>query len=629
MLTLLVLYWAYAPGITGSPHFDDWPNLNGLDKVETPLDAAGFVLSGRAGPVGRPLALASFLPQSSAWPADVGALIQVNVFIHLINVSLLAWLSWAVMSVHAAPIVRQRAVWLALGVAALWGSLPLLASTSLMVIQRMTSLAATFTLLGLIGFVYGTNLARREPLSGVLLCLCSLGAGTVLAVLCKENGALLPLYAGLLLMVLPRPQHRTYKAACAIGIGAPVAAIAAYLLYRVTDPPSVIRDYDTSQRVASQLVILWEYWRHVLLPSPNAFHPFHDGRQAVSSWANTAVIVAGLLWAAAIAVAILTRKRSVLPAFAIGWYLGGHALESTVLPLELYFEHRNYVPMMGPCLALFIGLAQLPRAWQRLAWFAVAAFTALQVLVLYAVADLWGRPRVAAEIWYEANPRSTRAAQHLARFYAAEGDHAGAYKIIDRTFQQTNRNTALALQRIQMRCAAGRDIRDLLADDRMAKLLSEGQFSSAVLSGLDSLHELVADARCSLTTDDLIEMIERLRANPAYSWPTSQVSMLLTLSRLYRHPEDSGRIVDAINQAYLIDPQPEIGLDLVVALRNAERDCEALVFLQNTIDHPPESWNLVTRKRMIPVYEKFRASMPIDECAVDVPASSVFPTTAR
>jgi hypothetical protein len=48
------------------------------------------------------------------------------------------------------------------------------------------------------------------------------------------------------------------------------------------------------------------------------------------------------------------RLRQKVPSLTIGWslFLVGHAMESTILPLELYFEHRNYLPMVGILYAL-------------------------------------------------------------------------------------------------------------------------------------------------------------------------------------------------------------------------------------------------------------------------------------
>jgi tetratricopeptide (TPR) repeat protein len=52
------------------------------------------------------------------------------------------------------------------------------------------------------------------------------------------------------------------------------------------------------------------------------------------------------------------RKRPLI-SFAIGFFFINHMVESTILPLEMIFEHRNYLPSMFIFLPLSAGLHQL------------------------------------------------------------------------------------------------------------------------------------------------------------------------------------------------------------------------------------------------------------------------------
>jgi Flp pilus assembly protein TadD len=56
--------------------------------------------------------------------------------------------------------------------------------------------------------------------------------------------------------------------------------------------------------------------------------------------------------AALIALAILTAKREPLLSYGIFWFFGNLAIESSVIGLELVFEHRNYLPSMFIILAM-------------------------------------------------------------------------------------------------------------------------------------------------------------------------------------------------------------------------------------------------------------------------------------
>ncbi len=50
--------------------------------------------------------------------------------------------------------------------------------------------------------------------------------------------------------------------------------------------------------------------------------------------------------------AFLLRRRYPLLLLAVLFFLVGHSMESTLIPLEMVYEHRNYLPGMLVCLAL-------------------------------------------------------------------------------------------------------------------------------------------------------------------------------------------------------------------------------------------------------------------------------------
>src|SRR5690606_25539329 len=58
--------------------------------------------------------------------------------------------------------------------------------------------------------------------------------------------------------------------------------------------------------------------------------------------------------------AIRLSKRA--PCLCAGWFffLAAQSLESSFLPIELYYEHRNYLPSFGLLLMSAGGLALLP-----------------------------------------------------------------------------------------------------------------------------------------------------------------------------------------------------------------------------------------------------------------------------
>jgi tetratricopeptide (TPR) repeat protein len=80
---------------------------------------------------------------------------------------------------------------------------------------------------------------------------------------------------------------------------------------------------------------------------------FHDdfaiSRSLLQPWTTLPAVIA--LVATGVA-AVLVRTRLPLLSFAVLFFLAGHALESSVFPLELVYEHRNYLPAIAPLFAL-------------------------------------------------------------------------------------------------------------------------------------------------------------------------------------------------------------------------------------------------------------------------------------
>ena len=91
------------------------------------------------------------------------------------------------------------------------------------------------------------------------------------------------------------------------------------------------------------------------------------------------------------------RTRAPVLAFGILWFFAGHVLESTLLGLEIYFEHRNYLPSIGLIFsAVFYTWRSISyikiRILKPLAVLLALAWAALFPIVTSGETDLWGTP---------------------------------------------------------------------------------------------------------------------------------------------------------------------------------------------------------------------------------------------
>lgn len=575
---LLLCAFVYAPGFSALPGYDDEPNLRHLNAVSDWRSARDFVFSG-IGTIGRPLALATFLPYAGDWQSLYADILRDNLLIHLLNICLVAWCALRLYRLVEPRATESRAATGALLAAALWGLSPLLVSASLSAIQRMTSLSALFLLAGFLVYLVGrTRLAREGGRAGLLTMSLGVVAGTGLATLCKENGALLP---ALLLVIectlLMRPAHvsRWFGWWKAVFLGLPTAAVVLFLLSTLSNSPEAYahRDFSLAQRVLSQPLVLLEYLLNAFLPRRAALTPFHDDYLTPGLAVGLGAFV---LWGVVVWGAWALRRVSVWPAFAVAWYLVAHMLESSVIPLELYFEHRNYVPLVGVWIAVAAMLGDVPQAARRVMPVVVATYIVLIASVSFAHASLWGQPSLAARMWAAAGESSERAQQYLSQQLLREGDHPAAWLVLDEAGARPGGSATLLLQSIHVGCGIDEARHRAERFDELMERTPTTSLSFAFHDGIRKLSAAIAEGSCDgLEHHALLSLIDRLRQNPKYVANASLRKFLLQAEAQVF--VDMGRGDDAlevVRQIYDVQPDTDTAVD--IALQYLIRGNEAL-----------------------------------------------------
>ncbi|NNF68076.1 MAG: hypothetical protein HKM98_11265, partial [Gammaproteobacteria bacterium] len=273
----VICYW---PSLSGPFVFDDIPNLQPMGERGGLVSADHyfeFITTPRAGPLGRPLSLASFTLNADAWPADPRPFRITNLILHLVNGLLLF-----VFARHVFSLCRDRrtADRLALLCVAMWLLHPLLVSTTAYIIQRMTLLCTVFSLAGLLCYMRGRSQLAADPPRGWLWIIAGMGGFGLLALLSKESGILLPLYALTLELtvygsVTTSSRHRKLLMAM---LGAPIIACIAYF---VINWGSIaygfqFRPFSLGERLMTEAVILVDYLRQIVAPELSGLGIIHD-----------------------------------------------------------------------------------------------------------------------------------------------------------------------------------------------------------------------------------------------------------------------------------------------------------------------------------------------------------------
>ncbi len=585
-LLLLISYSIFKQGLGGDFLFDDYSNLSGLTQVNSTSTALDYIYSGIAGPGGRPLSLLTFAIQATSWPDHPSNFIHVNIFIHLINGLLVGALSMKLANFTSSP---NKSIFTLL-VTSFWILHPIQVSPVLFVVQRMTLLSATFTLLGVVLYLHGRKYHANNIWSWVwiLLALCM----TIPATLSKENGILLP---GLLLIIevtLLSGLSSNYEIKpSSVGsnhvvifrnllIAIMVLAIAfpsLLYLYRLwPDFEDIVfsKGYTLSLHAATESRVVLDYLALILLPRTAEFSPFNDDYVVSTSILEPRVILAAACLVLLVVIAWVARHRIPLLSCGIGVFLWGHILESSFIPLELYFEHRNYIPVLGVALAL-MGLAQESLKYRVLATASFSGFILISMFITYQYATLWGNRELSAYIWHSDRPYSARSTQYLARYLARQGQWVDFSRVVTESWRKNPKNMNLAFLVMYGTChqsdtnIGDKTIADLLYTAR------NGYYSLQSTKTLDYVVEQIIHRQCkAISLLNILQIVDELDINPRYHvFPEVEADLYTVRSKvLYSQGKryQAARFLDmAANRFFSLD------LALQAAKIYAESGCMA------------------------------------------------------
>lgn len=464
-LLLLAIWLVFTPGLTGGLVFDDEPNLRPIQEIGGVRDAKSafaFILSSDHTP-GRPVSLLSFVLDDQYWPLNTAALKRTNLLIHLLNSLLVFWLAYLLIG-FSSDVKASSKVLLSALLMALWALHPMHLSSVSYIIQRMAMLSALFSLAAMVCYCkLRPYLESRYflvfiGLCGFLMCFWLLG------ILSKENALLIGLYLFLVeSFFFSRPlldsiARQSFWKLFRFGVFAlPLLAFIIYWLWysEFFSRGFEGREFTLAERIWTQPRVLWLYIKGILLPDLAGFGLFGDKlilSTGFLSPVSTAVSILSIM--ILLVVAFLVRYRAPLVSFGVFFYFSGHLLESTFVSLEIYFEHRNYLPMVGVWFAV-IGLLQyISKKYFPLVIAFFACYLLLFAYISYTGAALWGDSKQLAGYWYKRNLESVRAAQ----FYASELHRSGAFEearvVLVKGYEKNPGSLALLLTRDLLDCRA-------------------------------------------------------------------------------------------------------------------------------------------------------------------------------
>jgi len=413
-LLTFVCFCAYLPGLYGPPLLDDFTHLSQFgpqfqwgEVLAPPLSVTSF------GEQARPLSMLTFAMNAYLFNKSFFMVKLVNVFIHILNTVCVVFLAKSILPKLTA-LKKELIPWVALLSGALWALHPMSVNTVLYAIQRMTLLASFFSLLAMMWYVAIRPRFHSMTAGKRIVALCVLHALGLCAVLCKQSGILVYgyLFAIELCVFQNTPKRASLTWLQWLAIGLPAFTILAYFVYHLPDYLVFYlgRDFTLADRLMAESHILFRYLAAMFWPNLGSLGFFQDDMLLHYQF-NLSHAFLGAFWICTSVAPLFLFKKFPLGSFCILWFVVSHLLESTVLPLELAFLHRNYLALFA---VTFFAVGFAFTALARFLSVPVLKCSFISILLTFwvltnSLAFAWSNRLLMYAFFVSANPDSYRA----------------------------------------------------------------------------------------------------------------------------------------------------------------------------------------------------------------------------
>ncbi|MGD9081725.1 MAG: tetratricopeptide repeat protein, partial [Desulfobacterales bacterium] len=322
------------------------------------------------------------------------------------------------------------------------------------VVQRMNSLCAMFYMLSIL-FYARFRLSQRQRNKWWLFSGCILAGALALA--SKQIAATLPVFIMVYEWYFFRDldlkwlkNHIPLLAGCLL-----LAAVIALALLGSNPLDRVLagykgRDFTLTQRLLTEPRVILFYLSQLLWPHPSRLNLDHDFPLSNSLMDPMTTIYSIITITALIGLAVVTVRKQRLLSFCILWFFGNLVIESSIIPLEIIFEHRIYLPSMA--FSLMVALAAC--RWVKPTW-----LQAVLLCIMVTAGAIWTYERNTVysdrvTFWQDCvdkSPRKARPHNNLGVALADQGYHDEAIEKyhkaleIDPLYQDSVTNIGLSL----------------------------------------------------------------------------------------------------------------------------------------------------------------------------------------
>lgn len=427
MAAALIVIFIYVDTLSGPFIFDDMPNIRDNPHIRLThlslVDLTHVIVKSRA--PNRPVANISFALNYYIHRYNVVGYHLVNILIHLSCGLLLYLLIKSTLCITGSGASSKYEQWIPLFTALLWMVHPLQTQSISYIVQRMNSMAAMFYILSLLLFIK-FRMATTRGRKWILLSGCILSG--LLALGTKENSATLPFFMFLYEWFFFQKLSTDWLKRHAFTLTAIVITftLMAGLYIGINQLEKIdlgysLRDFTVSQRLLTELRVVIFYVSLLFWPQPSRLNLDHDFSLSHSLFQPPTTGICLVIILASIILAIYFAKREPLLSFCVIWFFGNLAIESSVIGLELVFEHRTYLPsMLAILLAVVVVFRVIKPQWLGIGLLCMAV--TLGSIWTFQRNQVWADDVALWRDCVKKSPQKARPYNNLAKALARQGN---------------------------------------------------------------------------------------------------------------------------------------------------------------------------------------------------------------
>lgn len=439
----IVLIISYQNNLSGVYVFDDFPNIIENPNISinslTIHDLINF-FSIKQPCANRQIVYLSFALNHYFSQFNPVSYHFINILIHIINTWLVFWLfNWYFAKL---PNINNKNIIIISALSALWWATnPIQTNAVSYVVQRMTSMSTMFCLISLMFYIKSRSphIKKSSFPKVILLSLVSI-ISWIIAMFCKEIAAILPI----LIIVhefyfFNLYKHIKTKQKAVILTSIFVFMIILFETFVFIGPTFLhyisetykYRDFTLIERLLTEPRVVFHYISLFLFPLANKLRLYYDLYPVSHNFLSppsTIFAFAGIaIWLLSI---IYFFKNNRLISLGLLWTFICLIIESTIIPLELVYDHRFYMPSIGFTIALISTihiLLQRTTIRYQFIFLTLSILISSQIIGTIARNKTWSNELTFAAHELKKNSESRRALINFGVYILKKGDPVLAY----------------------------------------------------------------------------------------------------------------------------------------------------------------------------------------------------------